>query len=452
MKQVLLSLLILYTIPCYAQKKGLINAIRENAYPLNTTNPQDNLEDLSFLKELIRDKSVIALGDATHGTKEFFTMKHRLVRYLVEKAGYRIFVIEANLPECMRINDYVMYGKGNPEEALYNIYFWIWNTDEIMEMIQWMRNYNEGKEDKDKVRFYGNDMRFTIAAADFIMKDLDSLQIDYSNYKDLLDSLSNPRLRGLYRVEKSETNEKYTQVLKLCKYSEIYKSEFINKSDAEYYKLHQQYLNVLVQAMVNLTPENGYFRDSCMAANTKWISEYEQTDKIIVWAHSGHISKTKSFSGATGYQMGYWLSKLFPEKYYAIGFDFHDGSFRAYQNWPPVTESDNKSTLNGPITCTIKKPAKNSSHYIYHKTGLSMFYLDHKTASANKHIQTYLNEIIRLRLVGALFKPEHEESYYYTVILNKYFDATLFINTTTPTILTDYYTTMREKVRDLQND
>lgn len=449
MKHALAILLVIYSIACSAQKKELISSIREYAHPLNTTDPDPTLEDLSFLKDLIKNKSVIALGEATHGSKEFFTMKHRLVRYLVEEAGYRVFIIEANQPECMRINNYVMHGKGNPEEALFGIYFWTWNTNEVLEMIKWMRNYNEGKAEKDKVRFYGCDMQYAIAAAELIKQDFDSLQIDYNQYKKLLDSLSSQSFRRLSGQDESVLKTMYAQVVELHRYSDKYKTEFINKTDAKYYMLHRQYLNILLQSMIQHTSDNDYFRDSCMAENTKWISEYEQTDKIIIWAHNAHISKTKAYTTAKGYQMGYWLSSLFSDKYYAIGFDFHDGSFRAMNTMPNASKMS-KKTGKGVVTCTIRKPAKNSSDHIYHKTELPMFYLDYKKASANKTIETYLNTITRIKIIGAIFNPKWEETYYQTVILQDYYDAIIFINTTTPTTATDYYTTMYEKARALK--
>lgn len=446
----ILLLILLTSFRSFAKNGDLIEELRKAAYPIESVDPYAPLDDLSFLKDLIKNKSVIALGEATHGSKEFFTMKHRLVRYLVEEAGYRVFIIEANQPECIRINDYVMHGKGSPEEALFNIYFWTWNTNEVLKMIKWMRSYNEGKADKDKVRFYGCDMQYTIAAAGFIMRDLDSLQIDYSHYKNLLDSLSSKSFRHLSRKNTSELKAMYNQAVELFRYSDKYKTEFIEKSDAKYFMQHHQYLNILLQAMTKYTSEDGNFRDSCMAVNTKWISDYEQTDKIIVWAHNAHISKTKAYTTAEGYQMGYRLNKLFPDKYYVIGFDFHDGSFRAMNTMPTASEKSKKGTATGVVTCTIKKPAKNSSDHIYHKTGLPMFYLDYKKASANEAIKTYLNTITRIKIIGAIFNPKWEETYYQTVILNDYYDATIFINSTTPTVATDYYKAMYEQAKALK--
>ena len=89
--------------------------LEENVIPLTTTEPTENHDDLAFLSEMIGDARLVGLGEATHGSREFFTMKHRLVQYLVEEMGFTTFAIEANFPEAARINDYLHTGEGDPQ-------------------------------------------------------------------------------------------------------------------------------------------------------------------------------------------------------------------------------------------------------------------------------------------------------------------------------------------------
>ncbi|MBZ0099596.1 MAG: erythromycin esterase family protein, partial [Taibaiella sp.] len=110
------------TIQSRAQNKELIKALKQHAHPIATATPLSDNSDLTFLKDVLKDKTVIGLGEATHGTREFFQMKHRLVKFLVEEMGYRQFAIESNFAECMAINDYVRDGIGDPEMALRGIY------------------------------------------------------------------------------------------------------------------------------------------------------------------------------------------------------------------------------------------------------------------------------------------------------------------------------------------
>ena len=112
------------------------------------------------LKDMIGNARIVALGEATHGTHEFFQMKHRMLEFLVEEMGFNTFAMEANAPEANLINDYVHTGKGDPAELLKGMYFWTWDTQEVLDMILWMRAYNENPSHTQKISFYGFDMQY----------------------------------------------------------------------------------------------------------------------------------------------------------------------------------------------------------------------------------------------------------------------------------------------------
>ena len=114
---------------------------------------------MSPLSSVIGDARIVAMGEATHGTREFFRMKHRMLEFLTEKMGFTVFAIEANWPESLAVNDYVLNGKGDPAAALAGMYFWTWNTEEVLDMIRWMRTYNENPAHTRKLKFLGFDMQ-----------------------------------------------------------------------------------------------------------------------------------------------------------------------------------------------------------------------------------------------------------------------------------------------------
>lgn len=131
---------------------------------LETTDPAADLGDLEPVGDALADARVIGLGEATHGTQEFFRLKHRLVRYLVEKQGLRLFAIEANFPETLTMNEYVLGGEGTPEKALDGMYFWTWNTESVVAFAEWLREFNDGRPLDDRVRFHGIDAQYTAGA------------------------------------------------------------------------------------------------------------------------------------------------------------------------------------------------------------------------------------------------------------------------------------------------
>ena len=95
-----------------------------NAMPFDTPVAGNGFADLQGLKTAIGDARIVSLGEGTHGTREFFQMKHRLLELLVEEMGFTHFSIEASMPEAYRVNDYVLTGQGDPYELLEGMYFW----------------------------------------------------------------------------------------------------------------------------------------------------------------------------------------------------------------------------------------------------------------------------------------------------------------------------------------
>ncbi len=146
--------------------------LKTTAIPVKTVEAGSGFADLQRLKAAIGSARIVALGEATHGTREIFQMKHRLTEFLASELGFTIFAIEANMPEAYRVNDYVLHGKGDPKSLLQGMYFWTWNTEEVLAMIEWMRQFNASG--KGRIQFTGFDMQTETVAAqtveDFLRK------------------------------------------------------------------------------------------------------------------------------------------------------------------------------------------------------------------------------------------------------------------------------------------
>jgi erythromycin esterase-like protein len=138
--------------------------IAANAIRLSTVEAGHGFEDLQPLKKVIGDARIVSLGEATHGTREFFQLKHRLLEFLATEMGFSIFSIEASMPESYRVNDFVLTGEGDPARLLKGMYFWTWNTEEVLDMILWIREFNQSG--RGKLEFTGFDMQTpTVAEA-----------------------------------------------------------------------------------------------------------------------------------------------------------------------------------------------------------------------------------------------------------------------------------------------
>jgi len=134
-----------------------LNWLKQHIVPLKSCEAGQGFEELASLKRMVGDARIVALGECTHGTREVFQMKHRLLEYLATQCRFTVFSIEASMPEAYRLNDYVLEGKGDPAKLIAGMYFWTWNTEEVLAMVQWMREFN--RSGKGRLEFTGFDMQ-----------------------------------------------------------------------------------------------------------------------------------------------------------------------------------------------------------------------------------------------------------------------------------------------------
>jgi erythromycin esterase-like protein len=132
---------------------AVLKALQENTFQLISVDAGQGFDDLQPLKPLLTGKRIVALGEATHGTSQFFRMKHRMVEFLVIEMGFRHFGMELS-PENGRLLDEYIQGKGmDPKKVLY----WPWATQEVMDMLNWMQTYNASVEPEQRLTFHGID-------------------------------------------------------------------------------------------------------------------------------------------------------------------------------------------------------------------------------------------------------------------------------------------------------
>jgi erythromycin esterase-like protein len=193
-----LLLVALTAYPAKSDDQAAIQWLREHAVPLQTVEAGHDSTDLQPLGQMVGNARIVALGEATHGTREFFQLKHRLVEFLASQKGFTIFSIEANMPEAYRLNDFVLNGVGDPKQLLKGLYFWTWNTEEVLDMILWMRDYN--KSGKGRIEFTGFDMQTATVSIDIVR------QFAMSNDPTFYSATLDPLYSELSRTHPSSPN------------------------------------------------------------------------------------------------------------------------------------------------------------------------------------------------------------------------------------------------------
>lgn len=313
-----------------------------NGTALTTTDPTADLADLEPGGRAFDEATVIGLGEAAHGTREFFRLKHRLIRYLVERQEVRLFGLEANFAETLALDRYVRYGEGDPEEALAGVYFWTWNTEELLALVEWLRAFNDGREVGDRVRFYGFDAQFTAgpaAALDSYLRTADRLA-ELRIGDDLASLDDDGRLADDEGTRVARLDAADRVVTTAGERLDIQEAAHVAATDRGTWQLARRHLRTLARTRdhkrARHTDDSGRaiaVRDRAMAANVAWMLDYANTDmdRIVLWAHNAHVSRTedRATDGTGAPSMGYHLAERYGEEYYALGFDFAGGTFQA---------------------------------------------------------------------------------------------------------------------------
>jgi len=299
--------------------------VRPNAIPLAGVDAGAPAADLQPLRPVLADARIVALGEGTHGTSEFFRMKHRLTEFLAGQ-GFTVFAIEANMPEARRVNDYVLTGRGDPAALLAGMYFWTWNTREVLDLIEWMRAYNAAG--KGRMEFWGFDLQTPNVAMDsvraFIARADPSfaatLDTAYGRVKQVLGERRagtlSPTALGLWRDEAARV---------LAHLEAQQRSYPAAHGDTTAVAWAVQYARIVLQgagAAAGAMPGSAS-RDSSMAANVRWMLDHQPSGtKAVLWAHNGHVQRANGW-------MGGHLDAAYGSAMRVVGFALGDGDYTA---------------------------------------------------------------------------------------------------------------------------
>ncbi|XLP25040.1 erythromycin esterase family protein [Bacillus toyonensis] len=402
-------------------QKNIVTSIQLQAHPLKTIEPSKSFEDLKPLKKMIGSAQYVGLGENTHGSSEIFTMKFRLVKYLVTEMGFTNFTMEEDWGNGLKLNEYIQTGKGNPREFLKLLY----PTDEIIAMIEWMKDYNADPSNKKKIQFIGLDLKTMDQSVfnkviDYVKQHRPDLRAEVEeNYKDLSSFTGSiqeymnlaPEMKAKFKAnaekvaqllkdEKGQTNKgssEYIWVKATANAIEKFTTMLLSNDYPNVIKLHEQYL----------------------ADHAMWAQE-TFGGKTMVWAHNIHIAKGIIDEKLYPDVAGQFLKERLDNNYVTIGSTTTEGNFTLYSEYNPST--------GGKIaTDTIPKNVK-SFNYTLGKVPYKMFLLD------NRHLKGHAEKWVRakrpLLSIGGQLLPDG--SLYFNTSLLEQFDIIFHIRKTSP--------------------
>lgn len=362
---------------------------------------------LSRLQPILAGAEVIGAGEATHGSSECFSIKYRLFRYLVEHMGYTIFAIEDGIIGADEVNRYI-HGETKDIPTILKTHFHsVWQVQELADLIDWMRVYNKA-----------NNNRLTFAG-------FDNQQVQ--DYIDALDAIDSAHHTSIFQplVHLDASNDPNPMLTGL-KATETWITLFTTKRDsltaltspADYTKAMLLFRNIRA-AMQQFSAEgrqsSNATRDAMMAENVMWLREQYPRQKMMLWAHNGHVEKEHR-QGALfkDNSMGSNLEKALGDKYLNVGFSTNSGAYRASR----VSSRDSMSAGN------VLLPAIPGQYeYYLHAAGLPAFVLDLAHTKVNVLQQPMPFRLIGLYAARVQFLPSEEPLY-------KRFDVLIHVDET----------------------
>ncbi len=422
-----------------AQKDSVISWIRETSIPLKSVKAETGLEDFSHLKPILKDVQIVGLGETSHGTREIFQMKHRMLEFLVKEMGFTIFGIEASHVGCRPINDYVLYGKGNSRDALSAQGFWVWNTEEVIDMIEWMRDYNKTVTEDKKVQFVGFDTQMTA---------LDTAYKNVSSFVNNIEERMRPRMGLDTIIDQLKDQQKRREILKdglairtklhqLMSYLVLNELRFVHTNSRSTYESVLSDLRKIIQGVESgdqkLEKELQYnIRDEYMAQTVLEVLQKKgQEAKMVLWAHNSHISKNID-SHVNGYKkpLGSVLKGYIGKKYYAIGFSTFKGSFQA-RNYSVENDKFDKVA-----SFKIYPSEEGSLDWYFEKSKKDIFFINFNDKSHPNAVNNFLNNKHKTNNGGANWTFEYSYSPTRDIEPGKFFDGMIFIKETSSATLT----------------
>lgn len=394
--------------------------LKANAVALAPVEPDAASTDMGPLKAWLQGARVVAMGEATHGTREFQQLKCRMFRYLVEELGFTVFGIEANWPESLQINDYVLGAEGDPRHVLAGQFIW-WQTEEVRDLILWMREYNRNPAHTRKLKFYGFDMQTPRLAESVVLDylrrvDAESRETAARTFAVLGEFPENEAYETASAGIKRNTAEELAALLR--RFDER-KQEYIARSSEREWVMARQNMVIVRQAEVKLGNQNETgraFRDRAMAENVKWILDQEPPEtKMMLWAHNGHVAA----DGLTHPPMGAHLRRIFGEQALLCGFLFQQGSFQAF---------DTKTRALRAFTVGL--PPSGSLDATFASIGIPFFAVDMRRIGTGK-VADWFDTPHRSRQIGGGYS-EAAPGIWYPVRAARAFDLLIYVDKTTP--------------------
>jgi erythromycin esterase-like protein len=393
------------------------------------------------LDEINERASLVLIGEATHGTHEFYRIRADITRSLVEKRGFGIVAVEADWPDAYRANRWTrLLGDDSTAEAALADFTrfprWMWRNREVVRFLRWLRGYNAEKDLAARVGFYGLDLyslhRSIACVVEYLEKvDPQAAQLARTRYGCFDIFGDNPQTYGYAastRLAPSCEDDVVRQLMDLQRRAAEYAQRNGRIAPDEFFVAEQNARVVrdaeaYYRAMFRGGADSWNLRDRHMMSTLEALLDYAERSgrprRAVVWAHNSHLGDARATGlGASGeLNLGQLVRQQYQDTCCLIGMTTHAGGVTAARAWDAEAELRE-----------VRRSMAGSYERLFHDTGIPSFVLRLDTPEV-AHV---LARPARLeRAIGVIYKPETERaSHYFPASLPDQFDLVVHVDET----------------------
>ena len=413
----------------------VLQTIKKNAVAIGDVSDVKN-EILS----LVGDAEIVLLGEASHGTREFYRYRAAITKKLIGEKQFSAVAVEADFPDAYRVNRYVR-GAGGDQSAIESLGEfqrfprWMWRNRTVLDFVEWMKNHNDELNRARRVGFYGIDLYSLHASVEAVLEYLEKTdpqaakraRYRYSCFDHYGENAQQYGYAASFDLSKSCEDEVVRQLSDLRRRAYDYMNRdgfvardeyFYAEQNARLVKNAEEYYREMFRGRVS----SWNLRDRHMAETLDALARHLETQnlppKIVVWAHNSHLGDARAtdMKSRGEWNVGQLIREKYAEKTISIGFTTYAGTVAASDNWD---EPARLKKVNEGLSGSFEK--------LFHETDIPNFFLDLREEEIKNALASPLLE----RAVGVIYRPETERlSHYFYAILPAQFDGVIHFDTT----------------------
>jgi erythromycin esterase-like protein len=397
--------------------------------------------DYDALLDLIGDARVVLLGEASHGTQEFYRERATITRRLIEEKGFAAVAVEADWPDAYRVNRWVRWvgDDRTPLDALDDFQRfprWMWRNRDVLTFIEWLRRHNESRRPDQRVGFYGLDLYSLFRSMEAVIGFLDQVDPEaarraryrYSCFEDFGEDAQAYGYAAEFGLDRSCEDQAVHQLLDLQRQAaelaqrdgRIAEDEiFYAEQNARLVKNAEQYYRTMFRGRIS----SWNLRDRHMAETLEaLIAHFERKgmpSRLVVWEHNSHIGDARATTmGDSGeLNVGQLARERFGDDSVLVGFSTYTGTVTAASDWDAPAERKR-----------VRPGMPGSWEALFHGVGPPDFVLPMR---GDPNLIAALNQVRLERAIGVIYRPESERvSHYFEARLPRQFDAVIHFDQT----------------------